>query len=124
MAFVNGLWLAYHCPHRKGHHRPSHKGHLCPPHKGTVLMRKIVQFVNRLRPSNKWPVRQRVYSTCSYSTNYYVRARALFVNRDRQATSGHVHEWDIVAPCFVRQHRELSLASSAVNAGTYTSIHF
>ena len=36
---------------RKGHHRPPHKGHLHPPRKGKVLMLRIVQFVNGLRPS-------------------------------------------------------------------------
>ena len=36
---------------RKGHHRPPHKGHLRPLRKGKVLMLRIIQFVNGLRPS-------------------------------------------------------------------------
>ena len=75
------------------------QGHLRPPHKGTVLMLRIVQFVNRARPSNKWPaVRQRVYFSCC--TNCHVRD--LFVNGRRLASNGHVHEWDIVAARFLR----------------------
>ena len=43
-----GIWeRALH----KGHHRPPHKGHLRLPHKVKVLMLRIVQFVNGLRPS-------------------------------------------------------------------------
>ena len=79
----HGLWLA-NC-------RPPHKGHLRSVHKGTVLMLRTVQFMNGLRPSNKWPVCspvcQLAYS--SYCTNCHICA--LFVNGHRLATNGHVH---------------------------------
>ena len=79
VAFVNRLWLAYRRPPRKDHHRLSHKGHLNLPRKGTVVMLRTVQFVNRLRPQNQWPVHQWVYS--SYCTNCHIHA--LFVNEHR-----------------------------------------
>ena len=49
VAFVNGLWLAYSRPPCKGHYHLSHKGHLHLLHKGTVLMHKILQFMNGVR---------------------------------------------------------------------------
>ena len=76
MAFLNGLWLAYRRPPHRGHHRLPHKRHLRPLRNGAVLMLRTVQFMNGLRPSNKWPVHQRVYF--SYCT--YCHVRALFVN--------------------------------------------
>ena len=36
---------------RKGHHHAPHKGHLRPPRKGKVLMVRIVNFVDGLRPA-------------------------------------------------------------------------
>ena len=36
----------------------THKGNLCPLCKVTVLLLRIVHFMNRLMPSNKWHVRQ------------------------------------------------------------------
>ena len=93
LLFLNELWLAYRrptceghqCPPHKGHHRPPHKGHHRPPRKGTVLnMLTNVQIVNGLRPSNKWPVRQRVF----LATNSHVRA--LLVNARRKVTVGRI----------------------------------
>ena len=82
--------------------------------KGTVLMIRIVQLVNGLRLSNKWPVDQHIYF--SYCT--YFNVGALFVNGHRLASIGYVHEWDVVAPRFLYQNGELSLASSTGKAGT------
>ena len=79
VVFVNELWLAYHHPPHKSYHRPPHKGPLCPTRKGTVLMHRIVQFVNGVRPSNKRPVHQQVYFI--YCTNSHVCAP--FVNGHR-----------------------------------------
>ena len=115
MAFMNGLWLAYHCPPRKGHHSPPHKGRLHPLRKGTVLMFRTVQFVNRVRQSNKCPVVCQ-WGYFSYCTNCHICA--LFVNGYRLASNGHIHKWDVVAPRFLRQNGNLSLASSTGNAGT------
>ena len=83
-------------------------------------MLRIVQLVNGLRPSNKWNVRQQVFS--SYCTNSHVHA--LLVNGHRLATNSYAHEWDFVVPCFLHQHGELSLASYIGNAGMSTSINF
>ena len=116
VAFASGQLLAYRRPRRKGHNRPPRKGHLHPPRKGTVLMHRIVQFVNGVGSSNKWPVHQRVYFSYVYCTNCHVRA--LFVNGHRLASNGHVHQWDVVAPRFLRQNGELSLTSATGNACT------
>ena len=106
VAFMKGLWLAY-C-------RLPREGHYSPPHKGTVLMLRIVQFVNSLRPSNKWPVHHWVYFY--YCTSCHVHA--LFVNGHRLARIGHVHEWDVVVPSFLSQNGEFNLVSSTGIAGT------
>ena len=53
------------------------------------------------------------FSDC---TNCHVRG--LFVNGHRLASIGHVHEWDVVAPRFLRQNGKLSLASSTGKATT------
>ena len=113
MAFVNGLCLAYCCP--------PHKGHLRPPCKGTVLILRFVQFLNGVRPLNKQPVHQWASSQqvyFSYCTNCHLHA--LFVNGHRLhvASNGNVHKLDAVAPHFLSQNGELSLASSTGNAGT------
>ena len=68
VTFVNGLYLVYRRPPRKCDHR-TRKG-APSAQKGTVLKRTIVQFVKRLRPSNKWPVCRRV-------VRVYVCTRAL-----------------------------------------------
>ena len=75
-------------------------------------MHRIVQLVNGVRPSNKWPVHQRVY--LSYCTNCHVRA--LFVNLHRLASNGRVHECDVVAARFLRQNGEHCLMCSTGNA--------
>ena len=79
----------HHRPPREGHHRLPHKGHLHPSCKGTVLMHRIVQFLNRVRPSNKWPVHQRVYF--SYCTNCHIRS--LFINGHRLASNHLSCSW-------------------------------
>ena len=38
--------------------------------------------------------------------------------------SPDVHEWDVILPHYIRQHGELSLASSTCNVDTSTSINF
>ena len=74
VTFVKRLWLAYRRPPHKGHLRPPHKGHLLPPRRSTVLMLRIVQFVNGLRHSNKWRVRPRVLYQLSRSCPVLQRA--------------------------------------------------
>ena len=59
MAFVNGLWPARRWMSRKGHEISPYKAHGRPTSKGTTLNLTTVEFVNGLRPSNTWPVRQR-----------------------------------------------------------------
>ena len=63
LPFVNGLWLAYRRPTRKGTVLKPRKVTVLKPRKGTVLKLTSVQFANGLKQSNKWPVRQRVYFT-------------------------------------------------------------
>ena len=104
VAFMNGLWLAYCRPPRKGHHRPPHKGHLRPHHKVSVLMHRIVRFVNRVRPSNKLACSSMGYF--SYCTNCHVCA--LFINRYRLASNGHVLECDVVPSRFLCQVESLA----------------
>ena len=41
-------------------------------------------------------------------TNCHVRA--LFINGHRLGSNSHVHEWDVVVPCFLHQHGLDSLA--------------
>ena len=115
VAFVNGLWLAYSRPPCKGHHRLSHKGHLPPPSTGTVLMLRICTVREWSRPSNKWPVHQRVH-VFGYCTNCHVCA--LFINGHRLASNGHVNKCDVIAPRFLRKNGELSLVNSTGKAGT------
>ena len=114
VAFVNELWLGL----------PPSAWQRSPPsvaERYSTLLLRTVQFVNGLRPSNKWPVHQRIYpSYCilSHSCPVHQRAhrlpinchvRALFVNGHRKATNCHVYVWDIVATRFLWQHGELSL---------------
>ena len=81
MAFVNGLWLAYTVV-RLAKVTTVRLTKVNLPSSAvkrySILMLRIVQFMNGVRPSNKWPVRQWVYSYC---TNCH--ARALFVNGHR-----------------------------------------
>ena len=41
VVFVNGLWLAHHCPPSKGHYHSSYKGHHCPTRKGSCTILKL-----------------------------------------------------------------------------------
>ena len=107
MASVNRLWLTY-C-------RPPCNGHLHPPCKVQYLCLEFVKFVNGVRPSNKWPVRQQVYF--SYCINCH--DCALLVNGHRLATNGDVPEWG----------RHSTMLSSPKGTGksrycTYTSINY
>ena len=103
---------------RNGHQRPPHKSHLRPPHKGTVLMLRIVQFMNELRPSNKCRIQQWFFS--SYCTNCHVHALSVNAGSD-------VYEWDVVVPCFLRHATWRAKPGSSTctgNTGTSASINF
>ena len=59
----------------------------------------------------------------TYCTNCHFCAQ--FANRRRLATNGHVHVRDIVAACFLCQHRELRMVSyTQVMQALYIHFHF
>ena len=63
---------------------PSSASQRSPPYaqKGTVLKDTSVQFVDGLRPSNKWPVRKRCVCVCVCARAHWPMRQVLDCNSD------------------------------------------